>query len=70
MAQPEQNQKNKKIFIAVFFVFLAIVIGVTIDMASRTTAPWNKKKQIIRAWDGDKETSKDTLSTKQTDQKK
>jgi hypothetical protein len=26
-------------------------VGVAIDMARRTTAPWNKKKQIIRAFD-------------------
>lgn len=42
----------------VFFIFILAVIGVTYDMARRTTAPWNKKKQIIRAWEGDADTAK------------
>lgn len=45
--------RNKKIFFIAFLIFLLAVIGITIDMARRTTAPWNKKKQIIRAWDGE-----------------
>lgn len=42
-----QNKKNKgsKIFIIAFFVFLTTMILLVIDMASRTTAPWNKDKQ-------------------------
>jgi hypothetical protein len=40
--------KNRKIFIVAFFVFLAIVIALVINMASQTTAPWNKKKQLDR----------------------
>ena len=44
--------KNKKIFIISFLVFLVAVIIVTIDMARRTTAPWNKKKEVMRAFDG------------------
>ncbi|AYQ33325.1 hypothetical protein [Runella sp. SP2] len=43
--------RNRKIFIIVSIVFIAIFIGVAIDMASRTTAPWNKKKQLVRAFD-------------------
>lgn len=41
-----QNKKNKgsKIFIIAFFVFLTTMILLVIDMASRTTAPWNKDK--------------------------
>lgn len=43
--------RNRKIFIIVSIVFVAIVASVAIDMARRTTAPWNKKKQIIRAFE-------------------
>ena len=37
-------KRNKLIFIIVFLVFLAAVIGFTIDMNSKTTPPWEKKK--------------------------
>ncbi|MFC3811157.1 hypothetical protein [Lacihabitans lacunae] len=43
------NKRNRNIFRAVFFLFLAIVIYVLYDMARQTTAPWNKKKQLERA---------------------
>jgi len=43
--------KNRKIFIIVSLLFVTAVIIVAVDMARRTTAPWNKKKQIIRAFD-------------------
>ncbi|MCU0339501.1 MAG: hypothetical protein MUE30_06435 [Spirosomaceae bacterium] len=43
--------RNRKIFIAATVVFVALVAAVAIDMARRTTAPWNKKKQIVRAFD-------------------
>jgi hypothetical protein len=43
------ENKNRKIFKIIFFVFLAIVLFVLYDMASQTTAPWNKKKQLERA---------------------
>lgn len=49
---PTSPQRNRRIFIISFLVFLAVVIGFTIDMANRTTAPWNKKKQVLRAFDG------------------
>lgn len=57
------NQRNKRIFFGIFFVFVLVIIALTIDMARRTTAPWNKKKQVIRAWDGDDTTTlkKDSL---------
>jgi hypothetical protein len=42
--------KNNKLFKIVFFIFLIAVIIVLIDMARQTTAPWNKKKQIERAF--------------------
>lgn len=44
-----QPNRNRKIFIAVFIIFTSIVVLVAVDMARRTTAPWNKKKQIMRA---------------------
>jgi hypothetical protein len=49
MANPN---KNRKIFIAVFIVFTLGVIALAIDMANRTTAPWNKPKQLNRALPG------------------
>lgn len=42
--------KNRNIFKIVFLIFLGIVLFVLFDMATRTTAPWNKKKQIERAF--------------------
>lgn len=44
--------RNKRIFITVFLAFLLVVILITIDMARRTTAPWNKRKQLERALPG------------------
>jgi hypothetical protein len=43
--------RNRKIFVIVSIVFVAIVVLIAADMARRTTAPWNKKKQIVRAFD-------------------
>lgn len=43
--------RNRKIFIFASMIFVAIVAFIAIDMACRTTAPWNKKKQIVRAFD-------------------
>ncbi|MEI7585125.1 hypothetical protein [Runella sp.] len=43
--------RNRKIFIIATIVFVSIVALIAIDMARRTTAPWNKKKQIVRAFD-------------------
>ena len=43
--------RNRKIFIIASIIFVAIVALIAIDMARRTTAPWNKKKQIVRAFD-------------------
>lgn len=44
--------RNRRIFIIVFLAFLMVVILITIDMARRTTAPWNKRKQLERAIPG------------------
>lgn len=43
--------RNRKLFIIASIVFVSIVALIAIDMARRTTAPWNKKKQIVRAFD-------------------
>jgi hypothetical protein len=48
----QNPQRNRRIFIIAFFVFLAVVVAITIDMARQTTAPWNKKKEVMRAFDG------------------
>jgi hypothetical protein len=53
--------RNRKIFIVVFFVFLAGVFLVLFDMARRTTAPWNRKKQIVRAIPVTGDTKSDTI---------
>ncbi len=45
--------KNRKIFYAVFAVFLAIVVFVAIDMATRTTPPWKKRKDSLKKYDID-----------------
>jgi hypothetical protein len=49
MAEPN---RNRKIFIVVFIVFTLVVALFALDMASRTTAPWNKPKQLNRALPG------------------
>jgi hypothetical protein len=42
--------KNRKIFYIVFLVFLLGVILVTIDMARRTTPPWERQKDNINKY--------------------
>jgi Tfp pilus assembly protein PilX len=42
--------RNRKIFIIVSIVFTLVVALFAIDMARRTTAPWNRKKQVERAF--------------------
>ncbi len=44
--------KNRRVFIVVSIVFILIIALVAVDMASRTTAPWNKPKQLDRALPG------------------
>ena len=43
---PNRNQRILKI---VFVVFTIIIALFAYDMARRTTAPWKKKKQLVRA---------------------
>jgi uncharacterized membrane-anchored protein len=40
--------KNQKIFRWVLILFTLLMIGLAIQMASSTTAPWNKKKHSSR----------------------
>lgn len=47
----DQN-RNRKVFIVVFILFTLVIAFFAIDMASRTTAPWNKPKQLNRALPG------------------
>ncbi len=42
--------RNRRIFIIVFISFTAVVALFAIDMARRTTAPWNKRRQVERAF--------------------
>ncbi len=39
--------RNRRIFIIIFIAFTLLVVMLTVDMASRTTAPWNRKKQAL-----------------------
>ncbi|ARK11897.1 hypothetical protein [Fibrivirga algicola] len=53
--------RNRRIFIVVFLAFTLLVVMLTVDMASRTTAPWNKKKQASRALPGNRVEDKTLL---------
>jgi hypothetical protein len=44
--------RNRSIFVAVFIAFVALFAYISYDMSSRTTAPWNKPKQLKRAMPG------------------
>ncbi|HEV7382095.1 MAG TPA: hypothetical protein VGN64_20000 [Dyadobacter sp.] len=44
--------KSRKIFIAVLIAFVSLFLYISYDMSSRTTAPWNKPKQLKRAMPG------------------
>lgn len=49
-AFPDSSRMNrqKKIFFLIALIFTLVVALFAIDMARRTTAPWNKKKQVDR----------------------
>ncbi|QRR03696.1 hypothetical protein [Dyadobacter sandarakinus] len=47
-----QSNRNRKIFIIVFISFVALFAYISYDMSSRTTAPWNRPKQLNRALPG------------------
>lgn len=46
------QNRNRKIFIIVFIAFVSLFLYISYDMSSRTTAPWNKPKQLKRAMPG------------------
>ena len=48
----EKSNRNRNIFIIVFILFVALFAFISYDMSSRTTAPWNKPKQLNRALPG------------------
>ena len=53
--------RNQRIFAIIFIAFVLIVIFITVDMASKTTAPWNRRKQVERALPGQRGTPSDLL---------
>ncbi len=48
----DKPNRNRRIFIIVFILFVALFAYISYDMSSRTTAPWNKPKQLNRAMPG------------------
>ncbi|TDE16578.1 hypothetical protein [Dyadobacter psychrotolerans] len=48
----DKPNKNRYIFIVVFILFVALFAYISYDMSSRTTAPWNRPKQLNRALPG------------------
>lgn len=50
MADPNIN-RGRRWFIIAFILFISAVILLVIDMASRTTAPWNKTKPAEQSVD-------------------
>lgn len=50
MAEPDTN-RGRRLFIIAFILFLSVVILLVIDMASRTTAPWNKPRPAAQPAD-------------------
>jgi hypothetical protein len=48
----ENPNRNRRIFIIVFILFVSLFVYISYDMSSRTTAPWNKPKQLERALPG------------------
>lgn len=41
--------KNQKIFRWVLILFTLLMIALAVQMASNTTAPWNKKKSVLKS---------------------
>lgn len=42
----ENNNKNTKLFRWVLVIFTLVMIGLAIQMGSKTTAPWNKPQKL------------------------
>ncbi len=45
--------RNRKIFYIAFSIFVLIAVLIAIDMASRTTPPWERRKDNIKKYDID-----------------
>jgi hypothetical protein len=43
-------KKKKLIFIIIALVFTLLMVFLAYDMGSRTTAPWNKKKELLEKY--------------------
>lgn len=50
MENNNSSKRNRTIFRVIFIAFLAIVIYFLYDLSRQTTAPWQKKKQLERAF--------------------
>jgi hypothetical protein len=48
----QQPNRNKRTFAIVLILFTSFFAYISYDMSSRTTAPWNKPKQLKRALPG------------------
>ncbi len=44
------KNRNRLLFKIIFFIFLGLVLVFLYDLSRQTTAPWNKKKQLERAF--------------------
>ncbi|MFN8344340.1 MAG: hypothetical protein U0X91_05030 [Spirosomataceae bacterium] len=60
--------RNRKIFVVASLVFVTVISLLAVDMARRTTAPWNRKKQIVRAFDVTADTDSISMDTLQKTQ--
>jgi hypothetical protein len=43
-------KRSKLIFLLVALAFVLVMIGITVHMASQTTPPWEKKKEILEKY--------------------
>lgn len=46
-------KRNKMIFVISFMLFVGVVIYFTIDMANRTSPPWERKKSNLKKYSKD-----------------
>jgi len=42
-------KRNRRLLFTVALVFTVLIALLAVDMARRTTAPWNKRRQLERA---------------------
>ncbi|MBX9853455.1 MAG: hypothetical protein K2X86_17050 [Cytophagaceae bacterium] len=40
-------KKSKLVFLIIVVVFILTMIGIVVHMNSQTTAPWEKKKELL-----------------------